>query len=686
MKSKINGNKKVFFITGTDTAVGKTTATLTLGALLKSQGLSVGIFKPVQCSGDDAAFLRASLSITDSLKDINPYYAEEPLSPNLAFSRQRIKINIGKLQKTYEQLKAKHDVLLVEGAGGFLVPLRNNYLIADLARDLDLNMEVIIVARLGLGTINHTLLTINQVRQSGFMVKGILFNDSKAKGQTKGVSEAANPDIIKKFGKVPILGIIPYLKSLQEKDVFRECREKIHIEGLLKARTKKNHKWVKEDKDFVWHPFTQMQDWLDEDPLVIERAQGCYLYDTEGKKYLDGVSSLWVNVHGHAKKEIDEAIINQVRKLDHSTLLGLANTPSIELAKQLVKITPKGLDKVFYSDSGSTAAEIAIKIAYQYWQNQGMTKKKKIVHLANSYHGDTLGSVSVGGIGLFHKVYKDLIFDAIQLDFCDCYRTPKGKKYPEYAFECLKKFDRLLKSKHASIAAFIVEPIVQGAAGMIMWPKGILRQMAELCKKHEVLFIVDEVATGFGRTGKMFAVEHERVNPDIMCLAKGITAGYLPLAATLTSKKIYDSFLADYKEQKTFFHGHTYTGNPICCAAALANLEAFRKERTIDKIQPKIQFLSKALKKFWEIKNVGDIRQKGMMIGIELVKDRDSKEPFPWEERIGVKVCRKVRDKGVILRPLGNVIVMMPPLAITVQEMKEMLKATHGAIVEVTRS
>lgn len=676
--------KKVYLITGTDTDVGKTVAALALGLLMQNKGKDVGVLKPVQCAGDDAAFLKRGLDLEDPLEEINPCYAKDPLSPNVAFSRQKEKFSLTKVRSAFETLKARHEILLVEGAGGFLVPLAKDYLIADLARDLDIHMQVIIVARPGLGTINHTLLTLKQIQQYGLDVAGIVFSD--VSGKNKGISEKTNPEVIKQFARVPILGTIPYLKTFQSKEILLRCSNAVNVQPLIRKAKDRAGEWEQDDKQYVWHPFTQMQDWQREHPLVIERSQGCYLYDAKGNRYLDGVSSLWVNVHGHAKKEIDEAIINQVRKLDHSTLLGLANAPSVELAKQLVKITPEGLDKVFYSDSGSTSAEIAVKIAYQYWQNIGKTKKCKIMHMENSYHGDTLGSVSVGGIDLFHKVYKDLIFETLQLDFCDGYRAPAGKVYPDYAFECLDRFEETLKKNHDTIAALIVEPIVQGAAGMIMWPSGVLTRMAHLCKQYDVLLIADEVATGFGRTGKMFAVEHENVRPDIMCLAKGITAGYLPLAATLTTQEIYNSFLADYKEQKTFFHGHTYTGNPICCAAALANLEVFRKEKTIEKIQPKIRYLSQELKRFEAIDAVGDIRQRGMMIGIELVKDRTTKEPFPWEQQMGVQVCGKVRERGLILRPLGNVIVMMPPLAITKAQIKEMLDVTYWAIQEVIKN
>jgi len=428
--------------------------------------------------------------------------------------------------------------------------------------------------------------------------------------------------------------------------------KKIHVipaqAGILKQ-------W---DREYIWHPFTQMKDWVKIKPLIIDSADGIYLKDIDGNIYMDGVSSLWVNVHGHRHARIDAALKKQIDKLSHSTLLGLSNTPSIELARRLIKIAPKGLKKVFYSDNGSTSVEIAVKMAYQYWQNIGQKKKTSIVHLSHSYHGDTLGSVSVGGIDLFHKVYRKLIFKTIAL---------KG-----HGWAAVEGLENLLKVRGRSIAALVLEPLVQGAAGMLVWPDGALKKMKELTRKYNVLLIVDEVATGFGRTGKMFACQHERVSPDLLCLAKGITGGYLPLAATLTTQKIYDGFLFDYKEQKTFFHGHTYTGNPLACAAALANLEVFQKERTLTKLAPKIKFLAKKLKMFYNLPAVAETRQKGFMVGIEL-KGR-------LEDRIGAKVCQYLRQYGVILRPLGNVIVIMPPLSITIEELDYLLMATYRAI------
>jgi len=660
-----------FFITATGTNVGKTVATLVLGHLFQDKGVDVGVMKPVQCSGNDAELLVNGLDIKDDFDLVNPFYSHEPLSPNIAFARPKRTINIKKIKNAYTALSWCHDLMLVEGAGGLCVPLKKNYLIADLIKEL--NLDVIVVCSLGLGTINHTLLTIKQARNYGLNVKGIIFsNNKKSKGS---IAEDTNPNIIKQFSDVPILGTIPYLTSFSRKVILNKCRNNIKLPQASGAKNSIKD-LQKQDKKYIWHPFTQMQGWGRETPLVIDCARGSYLIDADGNEYIDGISSLWVNVHGHGQKDINQALKDQVNKLSHSTLLGLANTPSIELAKKLVAITPRGLEKVFYSDNGSTAVEIAIKLAYQYWQNQDKKKKVKIVHLENSYHGDTLGSVSVGGIGLFHKVYRHLTFDAIKLSFPDGYRDQSFD-------QSLKRLKKLFSEKHQSIAALVVEPIVQGAAGMIMWPKGILKQMEGLCKENDVLLIADEVATGFGRTGKMFACEHEHVTPDFLCLAKGMTGGYLPLAATLTTKRIYEGFLFDDKELKSFFHGHTYTGNPLACSAALASLKVFEKEQVMRNLKGKIKYLQNRLQMFYNLGSVGDVRQCGFMVGIELVADRKAKKPFPLEKRIGVKVCQKVRERGVILRPLGDVIVLMPPLSIKREEISYLLDATYWAIEEI---
>jgi adenosylmethionine-8-amino-7-oxononanoate aminotransferase len=431
-----------------------------------------------------------------------------------------------------------------------------------------------------------------------------------------------------------------------------------------------------------------MKDWEKDAPIIIESGKGAILTDIRGKKYIDGVSSLWVTVHGHRKKEIDQAIAKQLKKISHSTLLGLSNVPAIMLAEKLIEIAPHGLAKVFYSDSGSTAVEIALKIAFQYWHQRGPEYQRKtgFISLAGAYHGDTVGSVSVGGIDLFHSLYKPLLFHARRIDSPHCYRCTYGLTYPECQKTCFMHAERTIQ-KYASVtAALIIEPLVQGAAGMLIQPPGFVKRIRDLCTRNNILMIADEVATGFGRTGKMFACEHEQVSPDILCTAKGISGGYLPLAATLTTEEIYRGFLGEYGEFKTFFHGHTYTGNPLACAASLANIDLFRKEKTLARLQPKIAYLKKELTLFSELRHVGNIRQKGFMVGIELVKDRATKMPYQPVDKIGARTVLECRKRGLIIRPLGDVIVLMPPLSISLKELKQMVQIVFTSIKLVTES
>lgn len=435
-------------------------------------------------------------------------------------------------------------------------------------------------------------------------------------------------------------------------------------------------------KQHMWLPFTQMSDY-EQDPLIIESGEGVRVKDVEGKEYYDGYSSLWLNVHGHRKKEIDDAIKQQLDKIAHSTLLGAANVPAILLAKKLVDLAPDRLTRAFYSDSGATSVEISIKMAYQYWQNVGEPNKSKFVTLRNAYHGDTVGTMSVGSIDIFHRVYASLLFETIVVPSPNVYRHPSGDQQI-VCEESLAELEEVFKEHHGEIAGMTVESIVQGAAGMNVMPKGYLKGVEKLCRTYNILLMVDEVATGFGRTGKMFAIEHEDVQPDMMTLAKGITGGYLPIAATLTSEKVYQAFYGDFKEGKTFYHGHSYTGNQLGCAAALANLEVFEKENLVKKAEEKSIWLTRQLKEIASLQHVGDVRQLGMMCGIELVKCKDTKESFPFEERIGYQATLKMREYGMLTRPLGDVIVFMPPLAATYDELTDMLAIVMKGIEEVT--
>ncbi|HVP03756.1 MAG TPA: adenosylmethionine--8-amino-7-oxononanoate transaminase [Solirubrobacteraceae bacterium] len=411
------------------------------------------------------------------------------------------------------------------------------------------------------------------------------------------------------------------------------------------------------DRRVLWHPFTQQQGWNDEDAPVIGGAQGCTLWDVEGNAFLDGVSSLWCNVHGHRHPHIDAAVRAQLDRVAHSTMLGLTHEPAIELASRLVDLAPPGISRVFYSDNGSTANEIALKMAYQYHHQRGEWWRSGFICLRHAYHGDTIGSVSVGGIELFHACYRPLLFETWQAEPGD-----------------VEHMERLLARNADRLAAVIVEPLVQGAAGILVQPPGYLRAVRELCDRHGVLLICDEVATGFGRTGTMFACEQEGVAPDFLTLAKGITGGYLPLAATLTTERVYEGFLGGFEELRTFFHGHTYTGNPLACAAAIATLEVFEQERTLERLQGTIALLGDLLDEHVApLESVREVRRCGTMTGIELTD-------FALPDRMGHQVTLAARERGIIIRPLGDTVVLMPPLCITDDELRRLVTVTAESI------
>ena len=433
------------------------------------------------------------------------------------------------------------------------------------------------------------------------------------------------------------------------------------------------------DRGLVWHPFTQMAEY---EPLILERAGGSTLVDIDGNEYLDGVSSLWCNVHGHRHPRLDAAIREQLDRVAHVTALGASNPTTIKLARRLVDLAPPGLEHVFFSDDGATAVEVAVKMAFQYWRqcDDPRPQKTRYMALGEAYHGDTLGSVSVGGVQRFHAMFRPLLFDCLRVPAPDPYRTPEGVTGDNVLACYLGQLEAVLAEHHERIAAMVVEPLVQGAAGMIVHPRGYLAGVRELTRRYDVLLIADEVAVGMGRTGKMFACEHEEVSPDLLCLAKGLTGGYLPLAATLATDRIWQAFLGDYAESKTFFHGHTYGGNPLGAAVALATLDVFDDEETLANLPPKMARLGEHLDRIGKLPHVGDVRQCGLIAGIELVRDATTKEPYPWAEKRGIRVCDHARSEGVLLRPLGNVIVILPPLVITLDELDRIAGAVERGI------
>jgi adenosylmethionine-8-amino-7-oxononanoate aminotransferase len=439
------------------------------------------------------------------------------------------------------------------------------------------------------------------------------------------------------------------------------------------------------DRRHLWHPFTQMADWMEEDPLVVASAEGVTLVDTAGRRYLDGVSSLWCNVHGHRHPRLDAALRAQLDRVAHTTLLGLGSVPSIELAHALMAVVPPGLTRVFYSDAGATAVEAALRIALQYHQLRGDSRRVRLASLVEGYHGDTLGAVGVGYSETFHRFVEAAVVPAVRLTPPHVFRWQHGLDAEAALAAALAEASATLAAEGPSLAALIVEPLVQGAAGMWIHPPRYLSELAALARRHGLLFIADEVATGFGRTGTMFACEQAGVTPDLLCIAKGLSGGYLPLAATLATEEVFAAFLAPYDRFRAFFHGHTFTGNALACAVALASLQVFSEERTLERLGPKIARLRERLgREVAPLPHAGEVRQQGTMVGIELVADRATRAPYPPAARIGQRVVRAARARGVVIRPLGNVIVLMPPLAISMAELDLLLDVVRDAIAEVT--
>lgn len=448
-----------------------------------------------------------------------------------------------------------------------------------------------------------------------------------------------------------------------------------------------NHKSLsRKDKKYLWHPFTQQQEWVkDPDLTIITRAKGTALYDAKGKKYLDGVSSLWCNVHGHQVPEIDRAIQDQLKKIAHSTLLGASNEPAILLAQKLVKLAPKGLTRVFYSDSGSEANEIAMKMAFQFWKQiePAKTKRDLFLTVREGYHGDTIGSVSLGGIDLFHGIYGPLLFNTLKVKSPHGYTSRKVSN-SQWLEDCVREAEGVFRKYGSRLAAIHMEPLIEGAGGMLVHPWGYLKALRKLCDRYDVLLILDEVATGFGRTGTLFACEQEGVRPDILCLAKNLTGGYLPLAATMTTERVYKAFLGTFESERTFYHGHTFTGNQLGCAAALANLSLMEKPGFLKGVQEKSLLLQELIEPLILHPHVAEVRLRGMMGGIELVKDKRKGITYSYGLKMGYRVCAEAKTMGVLLRPLGNVIVLMPPLAISIFDLRRLLKVMGAAINKAT--
>lgn len=430
---------------------------------------------------------------------------------------------------------------------------------------------------------------------------------------------------------------------------------------------------LKEDLKYNWHPYTQMKDHEDLPPVLVKRTKGIKLFDNNGRWYYDTISSWWCNVHGHGHPDIVKAIKEQVNKIDHVMFAGFTHRPAIELSRELISVAPKGLSRVFYSDNGSTAVETAMKMSVQYWANRGIKGKNKFVSLNMGYHGDTAGTMSLGGVDLFNKVFTPMFFKVYKVPTPYCYRCPMGKERKSCSIDCIKPLEEILKKRSKSVCAIVLEPMLLGAAGMIIYPKEYLKKAAALAKTYNVHLIIDEVATGFGRTGKMFACEHAAVSPDFLCLSKALTNGTMAFAATLTTEKIYRAFYGNYKDRKTFYHGHTFTANPIACSVALASLSIFRKERSLKKAAEISARLKKELPRLKKLPHVGDARCIGTVLAVELVKDKKTKKLFRFEDRVGYRIYKSGLKDRLVLRPIGNVIYLYLPLCVNAGQLEDIL-------------
>lgn len=444
-----------------------------------------------------------------------------------------------------------------------------------------------------------------------------------------------------------------------------------------------NKKLQEDDLKHIWHPCSQMKDYEDFPPIIAKKGEGVYIEDIEGKRYLDAVSSWWVNLFGHSNQRINDALYNQANKLEHVIFANFSHEPAINLAKKILKVVPKGLSKIFFGDNGSSAVEIALKLSFQYHKQIGKTKKTKFVALTDAYHGETLGALSVGGVKLYNEIYKPLLLDIIRVKGPDCYRCEFDENKDSCEANCIKYMEDTFKEHHEEISAIIIEPMIQCAAGMKMYSKLYLKKLRALCDEYDINLIADEIAVGFGRTGKMFGCNHAQITPDLMCVSKGLTAGYMPLSLCLMNDKIYNAFYDDYETLKAFLHSHSYSGYALGCAVAVETLKIFEEEDVLKKNEIKSKMLNdKVNEAIKDMEYVGEYRQLGMVGAIELVKDKETKEAFDWKERVGYKIYQIALKKGVLLRPLGNIVYFMPPYIINEEEMDYMIKVAKESILE----
>ena len=661
-------------MTGTDTGAGKSLVAAALAAALRRRGLRVDALKLVETGvprghpGEDAELLAWATGRAAQASVLETFTL--PRSPLAAAAADGTSIDIAALVERVRDRATGVDVLVLEGVGGLLVPLTTEHTVADVFRSL--NAAAVIVGRAGLGTINHCALTVEVARGRGLRVGGVILSDAEGVDPSFAAENAAQ---IAAQCDVAVLGVMPHLVETRDIEVLaRECASAIDLDTLLARSTissDERARVVAADLAHVWHPFTQTSEWADEEPPVIRAGEGCWLIDENGRRYLDGVASLWANVHGHAHPVLDRALHEQVGRIAHSTFLGQTHAPGALLAEELARVTPPGLDRVFYSEAGAAAVEVALRIALLAQQRRGHHARTRFLSLDEAYHGDTAGSVSVGRSEPFHRGLDPLLFDVV--------RVPPPHTVGEAG--SLRALDDALGSDGESLAAFIVEPRMQGAAGMLAQSDEWLRAAVDRARSAGLLVICDEVATGFGRTGDLFACAGAEVAPDILTLGKGLSGGYLPLSATVVNDSLFDLFTGPYAEHRTLYYGHTYSGNPLACAVARASLALFETEHTVDQGRALAGTLSRELVHLEAIPLVHEIRRRGVMTGIEL--RAESGAPFDPALRTGRRVILAARRRGLILRPLGDVVVINPPLVMSSAEAGQLVAILGESLIEV---
>jgi len=687
--------RKGIFITGTDTDVGKTFISAGLFNYFCLKGYDAGIMKPVQSGCPELEGKLIAPDIEFSLELAGKRFSEEKrllmapykyklaCSPHLAAEIEKTgHPDSDYILNCFDKLASSYSPIIVEGAGGILVPINKNEKMLDLMKKLDI--PVILVARTALGTINHTLLSLKALSDAGLTTLGIIFNNTFPAAEQDDYIIKENIKFIEREANIKVLGVVDYLPDIasdksKAAEVFKTCVNCTDIELLyneyLGRQTQNNTQNVlrSDDIKYLWHPYTDIKNFERTTFPIIKHGKGIFLYDTEGKKYFDGISSWWCVNFGHSRHELIEAIKEQSASLQHSILGGISHPEAIQLSKKLAKITPEGLNHAFYASDGSSATEAALKIALQYWCNIGVTNRTKFICLEDGYHGDTLGAIGVGYVETFHKNFKPAVKESYRALSPNCADCPFKKEASTCNIECFTSMEELIIQHHSSVAAVIVEPLCQGAAGIRIYPEEYLRRLAKLCNQYEILLIADEIAVGFCRTGSMFACDRAGISPDIMLLGKGLTGGYLPMSAVMVTDTIYNSFRNNDGNDRTFYHGHTFSGNPITSHLAIAALTLYKDLNILEMIQPKIKQLKNGMEEIGKLLNNSYVSTLGMIASVHLNKESG-----------GASRAKRIKEEALsnnlIVRPLGNTIYLWPPLISTENELNEMLSLLKDAV------